>query len=41
MDESEFLGRQTRAIEDAKAFVPLPIIRFPSSVRSGQVPVIE
>ncbi len=33
--------RQASTTEDASAFVPIPTIRFESSVRSGQVPVIE
>ena len=34
-------GRQTRMIDDARAFVPELIIRLPSSVRMGHVPVID
>ena len=38
---SAVAGRQTRTIDEARAFVPLAIIRLPSSVRIGQVPLIE
>ena len=33
--------RHTRTIEDARAFVPLPIVRPVRSVLIGQVPVME
>ena len=33
-------GRQTSTIEDARALLPDPTMRFPSSVRMGHVPLI-
>ena len=32
-------GRQTRTMLEARALVSMPTNRFPSSVRTGQVPV--
>ena len=34
-------GRHTRTMLEARALVPIPTIRLPSSVRIGQVPVTE
>jgi hypothetical protein len=34
------LGRQTRTMLEARALVPEPIVRLPSSVRIGQVPLM-
>ena len=34
-------GRHTNTIDEARAFVPIPMLLLPRSVRTGQVPVIS